>query len=112
MLRKDYIILAAGVVSGGAAFLRYSEIGLPAALMVMFAVSYLLWRFTDSSRAVNTIGFLKIPPVAAFMTFLVCFLYLSFQGYSSANTWLYSSGVALLGGLTSIVLNTLWNIEG
>lgn len=112
MLGKDYVILAVGVVSGVAAFLRYSEIGIPAALMVMFAVSYLLWRFTDPSRAFYTVGYLKSPPIAAFMTFLICFLYLSFQGYSSANTWLYSFGVALLGGLISVILNTIWTIDG
>lgn len=112
MTPKDYLILAIGIVAGVAAFLRYPQIGIPSALIVVFGVSWFLWRFTGTRRAIYTIGYLKSPPIAAFMTFLACFLYLSFQGYSSANTWLYSFGVALLGGLISIILNTIWNIGG
>lgn len=108
--QKDYLILAIGVTAGVAALLRYSQIGLPSALIVIFGVSWFLWRFTSGKKAIYTFGYLKSPPIAAFMTFLGSFLYLSFQGYSSANTWLYSFGIALMGGLISIMLNTIWNI--
>ncbi|WP_414837003.1 hypothetical protein [Candidatus Nanohalococcus occultus] len=112
MASKDQLILLIGALSGTTAYYLYPEIGLASALMIIFAVSWFLWGLTTKGKALNTVSFLKNPPIAAFMGFIGSFIYLSFEGYSSANTWLFAFGIALLSGLVSIMLNTLWSIGG
>lgn len=112
MANKIYVILSIGIISGITSYLIYPEVGIMSALVVMFAVSWFSWRFSDLEKTRYTLGYLIKPPIAGFMIFLGTFLYLSFNGYSSANTWLYSFGISLLGGLISIMLNTTWNIGG
>lgn len=102
--------LAIGGIAAYEAYHTYEAIGLASALLILFAVSWLLFRVTGLQRIWSTLGYLKNPAIAGMVFFLLGFYYITRQGWNFPQASLYATGVGVLGAALGMFFYKYWNI--
>lgn len=81
-----------------------------ALFLIFIAGSWLAFSLTSPSRFMAFVGYLQNPPMAALISFLGVFTYMSYRSFSFSNSLIGSFIAALFGGLAGVVLFNYWNI--
>lgn len=111
-LGKIGVPLVAGGIAAIAAHQVYPELGLNSALIVLFCVGWLVYRFTSGKRVWNTFSFLKNPPIAGMIGFFLSFIYFSFEYRVFPEALLLSIGFGIIGVAVGALFYKYWNIGG
>jgi hypothetical protein len=86
------------------------KVGLLSALVVLFTVSWFIYRFTGPELVWNTFSMLKNPPIMALIAFLAAFTYHSFYGNPFNQASVFALGAAFLGAALGMWLFKYWTI--
>jgi len=103
-------VLLVGSIAGALGYYTYTVADVPSALVVVFASAWLIYRFSSSKKAWDSLSFLTNPPVAGAMFFLGGFSYFALNGTPFEISLGLAIGIGLIGVVAGIVFYNYWNI--
>lgn len=110
--QKLFAYVFIGAVAGGIGYGIYERSELMTAIVGVFTVSWLLYRFTGKKMAWDTISELKNPFMMAIIAALAGITYYAAKGNFFPESLGFGLGVAMIGAAVSMLLYKYWNIGG
>lgn len=105
-LGYTFITLAAILIG----YTAYYRTGSAEAVFAIFAVSWILYRFTSYEKIWDTLGFFINPLMLAFITLLLGATYFILEGNYLDLSLKFGLGTALLGAALAMWLYKYWTI--
>lgn len=99
-----------GTVSGLAGYYTFRRTEIFSAIVVLFTVAWIIYRFSAPDRAWNTMGKLINPFIATIISFLAGFSYSAVKGNPAMVSLQLGLAAALLGAALSMLGYKYWNI--
>ncbi|MFB6209483.1 MAG: hypothetical protein ABEJ56_05100 [Candidatus Nanohaloarchaea archaeon] len=99
-------------LSGLIGYLSYMESGLVSGVIVTVFSGVILGSLMSGIGLWKSLGALKNPFMGFLISFMLSFIYMSFQGDTAFAATMKSIGVAFLGSAVSMFIFNYWNIGG
>ena len=106
---KTVAVVLIGAFAGIAGYYVNELSGLLSALGVIFALGWLLYRFSSPKNAWNTLGFFSNPGTAALIIALGVFTYFSLLGNPFEFSVNLALGMAALGAVLGMFIHKYWS---
>lgn len=103
-----YILI--GAIAGSLGYFAYQRSEFLAALVVVFTVSWLLYRFSGYQLAWDTLSAFKNPFMMAIIVGLAGISYYALEGNFLPESLGFGFGLALLGAALAMLLYKYWHI--
>ena len=98
------------VLAAALGYFAYQKTNALSAVFVIFAASWILYRFTSYEKTWNFFGYFLNPTITAYMALLLGATYFIYRGHFLDISLNYGLGTALIGAAVGMLIYKYWNI--
>lgn len=102
--------LLIGVFSGLTGIYVYTRSGVYAAMLAIFFIGWILYRFSSGDRIITTLSWTMNPFMSGIVGFLAGLTYFEYRGAAFGDLMMFSVATGLLGTASGMFVFKYWNI--